>query len=117
MELIEVGRSREPFFFFPQYNFRLVDEERVIGYLMAIEVVEGWLLDLSVVILPEYQNKGYGSKGLDILSRWAIRKRYKVLTITNFLDNQAIDRIAKSLGFTKAVDNTWEKLIVAPLNA
>lgn len=114
MELIETNNTTG--LFFPQHEFELLDKNMKVCRLMAMEVIKGVELDLTVITNPEYQGNGYASLGVKMLIQWAINNGYKKVALTNLSNSRAIDKIAEKLCFKKDGNNSWTKSIIGPLN-
>ncbi len=107
MKLKEVRKKK---LFFYQHEFELDDEKKVVCRLMVMETSRT-IVDLTVVTMPEFRHRGYGTMGVRMLLEWAMKKGYKTATLTNLFDSEAVDKIAKKLKFKKVGKNIWYKSI------
>lgn len=118
MELIEICESQPGDGFFPQREFALVNDDGAkVCRLMAMEIKPKTELDLTVITLPMYQNKGYATEGLKMLINWAAKNGYKKVRLANLFGTETIDKIAKKLYFIKNNKDSevWNKSITGPL--
>lgn len=116
MELMEICRKTDGLFY-PQREFVLVQDNGIVGRLMAMEIAEESRLDLTVIIIPKYRCRGYATAGLKMLIKWAAQNGYKKVTLTDLFGSETIDKMARTLHFIKEDrTNIWSKSITGPLN-
>ncbi|HLC80088.1 MAG TPA: GNAT family N-acetyltransferase [archaeon] len=87
----------------PKWCFVILHERKIIGVLLAerLDFVKGKSIQIQdIVIMVQYQNKGYGARLLRHLERSARKSNYKGIYLTgNTLG--AAGKFYKKLGFLK----------------
>ena len=118
MDLILVKEEDHPGLdSFHEYHFELKVHGETVCKLMAMEIVPGKVLDLTVLTKVSQMGKGYATEGLRRLTCWAAGKRFSEVRLTPISAcREIVNPIAAKLYFSLEKSGNWSKSILGPLN-